>query len=320
MQMATGQSLLWQTGNALIANVGLDLLPTNTDSYGPSLKVKPMNLFRTMMLGTCFVVANSSFLAGQVEQGTLARRSKGTVNSHSFETISIPSEDGLAVTVDVYANVTTKGAPFLLLCHQAGWSRGEYREIGPKLNKLGFNCAAIDQRSGGEVNDVVNQTVKEAKAAGKDTGFVVAEQDMIAALKWARKTNPSSKVILWGSSYSAALALRIAGEHPDLIDGLLAFAPGEYFVRFGKPGDWITTSAAKIKAPVFITSAKNEAQRWMGIFDAISSKRKSKFVPETAGNHGSRALWVEFADSDTYWEHVERFLKHFDGSLNDVDE
>jgi pimeloyl-ACP methyl ester carboxylesterase len=226
--------------------------------------------------------------------------------AHEFESV-----DGLKVTADSYANVKGENVPFIVLCHQAGWSRGEYREIAPKLNQLGFNCVAIDQRSGGEVNEVKNETFARAKAEGKDTNFTDAEQDIIAALKAAKKSNPNSKIILWGSSYSSALSLRIAGEHPELIDGVLAFAPGEYFERFGKPADWIANSAKNIKVPAFITSAKNEAPKWQSIYDAIPGDAKSKFVPETKGNHGSRALWEKFDDHGEYWKSVEAFLAQF---------
>ena len=180
-----------------------------------------------------------------------------------YKTITFPSADDVKITADLYMP-HGKTKPFIVLCHQAGWSRGEYREIAPKLNELGFNCMAIDQRSGNEVNKVANETMKAASAANKPVTFVDAEPDMIAAIKFARANHAEGKVILWGSSYSSALALRIAGEEPALIDGVLAFAPGEYFKRFGQPGDWITTSAAKIADPAFITSAKNEFKNWKG--------------------------------------------------------
>lgn len=227
-----------------------------------------------------------------------------------LERVTILAEE-LAVTGDLYARIKKQDAPFIILCHQAGWSRGEYREIAPKLNELGFNCLAIDQRSGGEVNDVLNLTNQRAIAENKETNFADAEPDMIEAVKWVRKKRPEAKIILWGSSYSAALALRIAGEHPDLVDGVMAFAPGEYFERFGKPKDWITNSAGKIEVPVFITSAKNEVSKWKGIFDAIPGSTKSSFIPETKGNHGSRALWEKFDDHEAYWKNVEAFLGQF---------
>ena len=67
------------------------------------------------------------------------------------KTIEFPSMDNLQITADVYLT-ENKDAPFILLFHQAGWSRGAYREIGPQLNALGFNCMSIDQRSGNIVS------------------------------------------------------------------------------------------------------------------------------------------------------------------------
>lgn len=227
------------------------------------------------------------------------------------KTFEVKSADGLLVTVDAYTPVSGD-APSIVLCHQAGWSRGEYQEIAPKLNEMGFNCYAIDQRSGGGVNDVVNETNKRAVDQEKGVAFLDAEQDIVAALKLARSmSGKKGKVILWGSSYSAALSLRIAGEHPDLVDGVLAFAPGEYFKRFGKPGDWIQTSAKNIKAPAFITSAKNEHKNWKSIYEAIPGESKAMFVPETKGNHGSRALWEKFDDHESYWDSTSKFLSQF---------
>ncbi len=229
----------------------------------------------------------------------------------TWSTNEFPAPDDLKITADLYLVSEEKQTPLIVLCHQAGWSRGEYREIAPKLNQLGFNCLAIDQRSGGKVNDVPNETFRAALAAKKATTFIDAEQDIIAAIIWARENHATGKVILWGSSYSSALALRVAGEHPELVDGVLAFAPGEYFARMGKPNDWVTASAKKIKIPTFVTSAKKEAPRWRGIFDAIPAESKVKFIPNTDGNHGSRALWAQFDDSGEYWKNVNQFLAQF---------
>ena len=230
---------------------------------------------------------------------------------NSFKKIEFDSSDGLTITADLYMHNADKATPFILLCHQAGWSRGEYREIAPKLTKLGFNCMAIDQRSGSAINSVKNETAKRAKDAGKGGSYVDAEQDIVAAAKYAKENYAKGKLILWGSSYSSALVLRISGEHNDLVDGTMSFAPGEYFARLGKPKDWITQSAKKIKSPAFITSAKNEYRNWESIFDVIDGNEKMKFIPETPGNHGSRALWEKFADHGDYWKATESFLTKF---------
>lgn len=229
------------------------------------------------------------------------------------ETLTFASQDGLEVTADHYRSGRA-GAPLIVLFHQAGWSRGEYREIAPKLCAMGFNCMAIDQRSGNQSpNGVVNETAKRARAKKLGDTYVDARPDILAAIEHARKEYTESKLILWGSSYSSALALQIAGSEPKLVDGVLSFAPGEYFSRFGKPGDWVTTSAKTIACPTFITSAKNEVPQWSAIYDAIPEKtKKTKFVPEGEGQHGSRALWKQFPDHGEYWKAVEGFLgEHF---------
>jgi len=226
------------------------------------------------------------------------------------ETITFPSKDALPITANVYISQDNT-APFIVLFHQAGWSRGEYLEIAPKLNEMGFNCMAIDQRSGKGVNEVENETVKAAIAKDLATDYPDALPDMIAAIGYAKENYAKGKVIIWGSSYSSALSLKLAGDMDDEIDGVLAFAPGEYFTRFGKPNNWIKQSAMKITGPAFITSAKKEHVNWKAIYDAIPSEKKQYFLPQTSGNHGSRALWEKFEDSGSYWEAVSSFLQQF---------
>ena len=63
-----------------------------------------------------------------------------------------------------------------------------------------------------------------------------------------------------------------------------------------------------INKPVFITSARNEKKSWWGIYEAIGTEKKQYFLPETSGNHGSRALWDKFSDSKDYWKAVTSFL------------
>jgi len=225
------------------------------------------------------------------------------------KTITFPSKDGLTITADIYRINPDKKTPFIVLFHQAGWSRGEYNEIAPKLNKLGFNCMAVDQRSGGTVNGVENEATKLAKKEGKPITYIDTEQDIVASLEYARKSFADGKLIAWGSSYSAALVLKVAGDYPGLVDGVIAFAPGEYFTKFGKGKTWVTESAQNINVPVFITSAKSEQKNWASIYNSIDIDTKTYYLPDTKGNHGSRALWDKFFDSPGYWKAVTEFLQ-----------
>lgn len=227
--------------------------------------------------------------------------------SQDVQTIQFKSTDGLELTADLYMP-NDKSAPFIVLFHQARWSRGEYQEIAPKLTMLGFNCLAVDLRSGGEVNGVKNESFINAQQGMKPTRYVDAFPDIDAAVKYVSEYYPEGKLIIWGSSYSSALVLKYAGDHINEIDAVMSFSPGEYFGSQGKSKTWITESASKIVQPVFITSAKGEKSSWSSIFAAIPSENKVSFLPTTPGNHGSRALWSKFGDSVYYWNEVEKFL------------
>lgn len=222
------------------------------------------------------------------------------------EKITFPSSDSLKVTADLYVT-NPENSPFIVLFHQAGWSRGEYQEIAPKLSELGFNSMAIDQRSGGQVNNVINETHLLALEQNLSTEFTDAEVDMNSAIDYVkRKFSKASKIIIWGSSYSSALVLKIAGERKD-IDAVLSFAPGEYFANKGT--DYITKNAMNITQPVFITSAKNEKKNWWHIYSKIPSNKKVYFLPKKEGQHGSRALWERLPEHKDYWIAVTEFLK-----------
>lgn len=232
--------------------------------------------------------------------------SKQVALTPRVETISLSSEDGLVLSADLYLYQPAE-APFIVLFHQAGWSRGEYQEIAPRLGALGFNCLALDQRSGAGVNEIDNQSFARARSQKLGTGFLDALPDMRAALHWVAEHYPKAKRIGWGSSYSAALVLYLAGTEPALMDAVLAFSPGEYFGRFGKSPHFIRDAAKSIAIPSFVTSARDEAGKWQDIYQAMGGT-KNRFVPKSAGNHGSRALWSKQKDSDAYWRATEAFL------------
>jgi len=222
----------------------------------------------------------------------------------SVSTITFPTTDNLTVTADLYwTGDATK--PFIILFHQARYSRGEYLEIAPKLNVLGYNCLAVDQRSGKAVNGITNETAKAAKAAGLSTNYPDAYPDLEAALSYVVATYAPKKLIAWGSSYSSSLVLVLASEHPDEIAAVLSFSPGEYFQLDGK---LIADYAKNITQPVFITSAKFEEKGWRAIADQITSAGSVFFVPQASGMHGSSTLNDNVSGHEEYWVAVEQFL------------
>jgi len=195
--------------------------------------------------------------------------------------------------------------PMLVLFHQARSSKGEYRPIVPHLKQLGYNCLAVDLSYGGICREVKNQTARLAPNATSLDGAT----DILDALQWARANHSTGKLVAWGSSFSASLSLELAAEHVELIDGVIAFSPGEYFASEGKSATWIQESVATLKQPVFFAAAQGEEKDWKAIYDAIPGATKQSFVPTGTGTHGSRALWDESPDHAAYWSAVEGFLK-----------
>ena len=221
------------------------------------------------------------------------------------ELVTFTAADGLTITGDLYTHQNKENVPFIILFHQAGFSRGEYNETSDKFLELGFNCLAIDQRSGNEVNVVINETHKQAVEEGLPTEYTDAMPDLKAAINYVKDSLKPEKLFILGSSYSSVLSLIIAAQNSDAIDGVLAFSPGEYF-EYNKTS--IVEFAKEISIPVFITSAKSEYNNWKDIFEAIPGSNKVKYIPEVESIHGSRALWKTTEGSEECWNAVELFL------------
>ncbi len=226
---------------------------------------------------------------------------------HASEPVTLTARDGVKVYGDFYP-ADSKSAPYILLFHQAGSNRAEYAPIAPRLVKLGFNCLAIDQRSGGDMFGQTNETVARI---GHNGDYLDALKDMEAALAWARARNHDAKILVWGSSYSASLVFLLAAKHPDEIAGLLAFSPGEYL----KDKHAVRDAASHVSVPIFVTSAKDpeEIEAAKSILAASPAKQKTQFIPKVAGVHGSSTLRADRnpAGEAENWKAVEAFLADF---------
>src|SRR5688572_27952913 len=121
----------------------------------------------------------------------------------SVKTVQFPSRDGLLITANYYDVEDPTGR--ILLCHRSHFNRGEYKEIAPRLNTLGYSCLAIDQRSGMKVLGTTNETYARAKEQSLPTGYAAAKPDIEAAVAYLYDKNHKRPIILLGSSYSAAL-------------------------------------------------------------------------------------------------------------------
>lgn len=227
-----------------------------------------------------------------------------TLSAHAAPVPVTLTAAGHVKVFATYYGTGDKSKPIVLLFHQAGSNGAEYATIAPRLNALGFNTLAVDQRSGGHAFGGVNRTVK---ALGRSTGYRAALPDLQAALDWAHKNN-RGKIIICGSSYSASLVFLLAANNPDKIAGLMAFSPGEYLGGRHTVRD----AAARLRnVAVFVTSAsdRGEIAAARVIVQAVPGKSKTQFVPKRAP-HGASALIASAnpAGASQMWTAVERFL------------
>lgn len=195
------------------------------------------------------------------------------------ETVVLRAVDGVAVHGRFYGAAKPKA--MILLFHQAGSSKDEYASIAPRLVEAGYSALAIDQRSGDRMFGP-NLTVD---ALGGSRDYAEAAPDLDAAIDWAKAKG--APIILWGSSYSAALVFPVAAKRPDDIVAILAFSPDEYLDGIAVGG-----AAAKLSMPLFVTSASDpkEIAAARKIVAASPAIVKQQFVPTLGGVHGSSTL------------------------------
>lgn len=210
----------------------------------------------------------------------------------------------LMATADYYGT-DKRDVPVVLLFHQAGSSRGEYRGIAPQVQGMGFHCLAVDQRAGDKDPwaKLDNKTAALAKEKQLPTGYLDAYLDLEGALRWADREGYKS-IVVWGSSYSAALVFKLAAEHGDKLAAVLSYSPGEY-IKDESVAGW----AGKLKdIPCFIAcgASANEQESARQIYEAATSKQRTFYVAKK-GRHGSSILMDDAAN----WDSVQKFLTAF---------
>ncbi len=219
----------------------------------------------------------------------------------SQEKITFYSSDSLKLTADLY--LTEYQNPFIILFHQLESSRGEYTSIAPKLMKLGYNCLAVDLRSGNKINYVQNESALRARKEKRNIKNIEALKDIEAAINYIKRFN-QEPVILFGSSYSASLSL-IAAKQLENIEAVVAFSPGEYF----RPEFVVKKEIKGLDIPVFVCSTELEYKYSKELMADIDNPLKIVFKPANSrGIHGAKALWDESEGSKECWFQLAFFF------------
>jgi alpha-beta hydrolase superfamily lysophospholipase len=217
------------------------------------------------------------------------------------ECVTFRAADGLPVSADLHC--VSKARAFLVLCHRSHFHRGEYVEIAPRLAQLGYDCLAIDQRSGMNVLGRVNETCTRAKERKLATGYLAARPDIEAAVQYTRDRCRGRPIVLVGSSYSASLSLVIGSEENPL-RAVAAFSPNEYL-----KGIVVADVVAGLSVPAFVTAAQKEVPATRELVKRAPRGRVTFHPPRHEGAHGARCLWAKTAGSAEYWAAFLAFLQ-----------
>ncbi len=215
--------------------------------------------------------------------------------------ITFIAPDRLLVTGDLY--FVNDSLPYMILCHDLKSSRGEYKDLAHRFNKLGYNCIALDMRVGGTKNGVQNETVSMADAKHMATKPIDSEIDITGAINYAYGRS-NKKVVLVGSGYSASLALYLGSTNPR-IASVFAFSPADYF-----NGTLDTKTAfPKCTIPVFVASSVAEASAAKAYVSGIPSSKVTMFSPANGGAHGTDALLSTTETNHDYWLSILMYIR-----------
>ncbi|MEA3317421.1 MAG: dienelactone hydrolase family protein [Bacteroidota bacterium] len=224
-----------------------------------------------------------------------------SIELKSQERVTFFAEDGLQITADHYFIDESKS--YVILFHQGGYSRGEYIHTAQKITKYGYNCLAVDLRSGGEVNNIQNRTALRALQKGYPTNYHSSKKDVLAAIKWVKNKN-TKKIVLFGSSFSASLCLLVAQDSP-IVKAVIAFSPGEFF----NYNPCVKEKIKELHKPIFVASTKREQSFTKDLLSYIPQINKTLFtVSDGNGQHGSKCLWSDNKGSQEYWLALTMFF------------
>jgi dienelactone hydrolase len=208
--------------------------------------------------------------------------------------VSFPSSDNLMITADNY--ISKKSNPYIILLHTEGSARAEYDFIAARLLKLNYNCLAVDLRSGERFEFNTNETSKRAKEKGFSTALQESAKDIQAAIDYVKSMSDSS-IILLGSSFSATLSIILAENDP-LIDAVIAFSPGNFFL----PESDLREIIPNYAKPLFAGFSADEYPFVEDIFTGTDQNRLTVFKPtESKGFRTVKALFNSNTGSEEYW-------------------
>lgn len=222
--------------------------------------------------------------------------------------VSWPTSDERTVHATWFGAV---GPPkgIIMALHQAGASgRGEYAPIIPRLAEAGWDVVAVDLREGGSRFGGVNRTAGSDGEGGESGDYCSAAPDILGGISYVRGVRADIPLVLMGSSYSGALALRAGAFHNNDVSAVVAFSPATGGPMAACRGEEATEG---LLAPVlaFRPAQEMEDEASQAQFETFQRQGHQTYVADP-GVHGASMLVEERVggDVEATWEVLEEFL------------
>ncbi len=221
--------------------------------------------------------------------------------------VNFSARDGQTVYGHLYALDENVDAPVALLFHQGGSNAAEYVPIAPKLNAMGMHALAVDVRDGNMRWGRRNRTAREfGRIAELDESFL----DLVAARDFMRGRGFTGPLIIWGSSYTAGLAVKFAAEQPEGVAAVLAFSPPPPGNPFMGDAYHLTEWANAATAPMLLHWAPQEyLPECRALAGSLAEQDVTIMIPEV-GVHGSSTLREDLnpEGAAANWAALTKFL------------
>ncbi|GGJ54082.1 alpha/beta hydrolase [Deinococcus roseus] len=216
----------------------------------------------------------------------------------ALESHMVDTDEGSKIHLNYYAPEGTPKAAIVLL-HSLRSNTCDYGTFPETLAAEGYAAIAVDLRIGASTGELC-QNLTRASTTDIFDAFI----DLEVAIQWIQQKTGLKQVILSGSSTSATMVLDYAGQHPELVKGVLAYSPAS-------PDLDLTLEAIKyapkIAAPVLMVSIEEEKGFPGQMLPLIGSTWKNLYIPKV-GIHGAVGL-VTPGMAEDYQKTTLDFLK-----------
>lgn len=176
-----------------------------------------------------------------------------------------PTRLKIAVPCRAWVPKNVQPRVVLLCVHGLGLNSASFEQFGNQMRKEGIGVFAVDVRGFGTWMQLKGKTKCD---------FVSCLSDVEQALRVLHTAYPTKPVFVLGESMGGAIAMRVAADHPDLIDGLISSVPS---------GDRFHKTKNQLRVALHMAILRGSEQLDVG----------SKVIEQATADAAVRAKWKD---------------------------